>query len=81
MSSSEQRPDLSRLIEALLLTPGAGAAVADTLADQAEARANRAVVADLRARRAQRAYEAEVEAAETRRSLGAVGGSPWSRAR
>lgn len=80
MSSPVQSPDLTRLLEALLSTSRAGHEVARTLADQAQERKTRTVVADLHARRAQRAHDAEVDDAEAQR-FEAVAGSPWSRAR
>jgi hypothetical protein len=81
MSSPNPKPDMTRMIEALLSTPVAGQAVARTLSHEAGKRRERAPMAEMRARRAEHLRAAGQDAAE-RESLATGaddGASPWSR--
>jgi hypothetical protein len=74
MAKPAPRPDMTRLIEAILTSPVAGRAVARALMQsQADLQA-RLVVNDLRARRARHLQERALDAAEA-----GGGPSPWAR--
>ena len=79
MSQSCRDKDITRLIEAILVSPRAGQAVARALNAQCEARDSRLLIAEMRARRA----EQQRDRADTRRMHVAAGdgASPWARLR
>ncbi|MBF9059136.1 hypothetical protein HKCCSP123_08065 [Rhodobacterales bacterium HKCCSP123] len=74
---------MTRLIEALLVSPRAGQAVARALEAQCDDRAARVLIAEMRLRRAERLRDSALDEAEAR-GMGAAasdGGSPWARSR
>jgi hypothetical protein len=83
VSESFRNTDLTRLIEALVITPRAGQAVARALTEKAEDRASRQLVSEMRARRAETARQREMDRADASRLQGAEGDaalsrSPWA---
>jgi len=78
MSRQDETNDMIRALEALLLSPVAGRAVANTLIEQAAERHARMVVADLRMRQAWQAHAHNARAPEGARRVDG-GPSPWSR--
>ncbi len=80
MSTPDQDPDQSRIyraLEAILLSPVTGRAVARTLLSQATEPESGAVVSDIRTRSTERACQKNAEARdEAGRSSGST--SPWA---
>ncbi len=83
MSQSCRDKDITRLIEAILVSPRAGQAVARALNAQCEARDSRLLIAEMRARRAEQQRDRDLDEADTRRMHVAAGdgASPWARLR
>ncbi|MHA7886785.1 hypothetical protein [Roseicyclus sp.] len=79
MSESYRNADLTRLIEALVVTPKAGQAVARALIEKGEDRATRQLVAEMRARRAETARQREMDRADAGRMKGAESDAAPSR--
>lgn len=77
MSSQDEAPDMIRTLEALLLSPVVGRAVAHTLIVNAAERQTRMVVADLRMRRAWQAHVHNARPPDRPRPDRAP--SPWAR--
>jgi hypothetical protein len=70
---------LYRALEAILLSPRTGSAVAEALTCQAAEREVRTLVADLRARRVQHAYDRDADAQEEARLGSDRPTTPWAR--
>lgn len=84
MSRPPDRPDpdlrqLHRALEALLRSPRAGVAVAETMSAQAAERTARTVIAEMRARRAQQSIDRDADRHEAERFGQDKPPSPWAR--